>query len=416
MTGAGGTGKSKVVHALKREFKRLGLGRVLVTAYTGVAAAPFAGQTLLKLLNLGVRSKSAAQVMEGTALQREINCQKFNDECGAPIEEIGCIVIDEISFIDAGVFGHVDKNFATLLGSTNEDDFFCGGIPLLLCGDNHQKAPPGGTSWYQLMVKVASQEMADPFLLGISSAKNRGLGLLKSARRVDLIRLMRARDDPAFIEFQLQMRQADSLQPIPDAFLEQLHRISPLDLQKDAAWRFAPVGVLSHVERDYINLFQLRAFAKMFNLPIFRWRRDLVDDSSVLQKSVLDELYNHEPNLWSYFVEGAPVLLLETISSVRMLVNGSPGLLDSINTTNAADAALIEDGYNTGYSENMITLNTTPLAINVVVGGTEETPMMWHEVSLPYTSPSPIPNPGPSEIITQIPTLTLNPHHATTMM
>jgi hypothetical protein len=107
---------------------------------------------------------------------------------------------------------------------------------------------------------------------------------------------------------------------------------------------------------------------------------------------------------------------LETISSVRMLVNGSPGLLDSINTTNAADAALIEDGYNTGYSENMITLNTTPLAINVVVGGTEETPMMWHEVSLPYTSPSPIPNPGPSEIITQIPTLTLNPHHATTMM
>ncbi len=51
-TGVGGTGKSMIVHALRREFKRLGLGRLLVTAYTGVAAAPFGGPTILKLLNL----------------------------------------------------------------------------------------------------------------------------------------------------------------------------------------------------------------------------------------------------------------------------------------------------------------------------------------------------------------------------
>ena len=62
MTGAGGTGKSMVVHALRREFKRLGLGRLLVTAYTGVAAAPFGGPTILKLLNLSVRSKSKNKV------------------------------------------------------------------------------------------------------------------------------------------------------------------------------------------------------------------------------------------------------------------------------------------------------------------------------------------------------------------
>ena len=124
-----------------REFKRLGLGRVLVTAYTGVAAAPFGGPTLLKLLNLNVRTRTNKQVAGNDATDRQIRCKKFNDECGAPIEEFGCVIIDEVSFTDAIILGHVDQGFASLLGN-NE---LCGGMPLLLCGDNHQKPPPGGT-------------------------------------------------------------------------------------------------------------------------------------------------------------------------------------------------------------------------------------------------------------------------------
>jgi hypothetical protein len=157
-------------------------------------------------------------------------------------------------------------------------------------------------------------------------------------------------------------------------------------LEKDAAWRFAPIGVLSHIERDVINVIQLKAFGKAFNLPIFRWRSELVAGAA-LEQSVRDEVYNHEPNLWSYFVEGAPVLLLENICSVRMLVNGTAGLLDSLNITNAGDRDRVERAYNTGYSEDMVTLDEPPLAVNVVVGGTEETPMMWHQVSPPITSP-----------------------------
>ncbi len=209
MTGAGGTGKSMVVNALWREFKRLGLGRLLVTAYTGVAAAPFGGPTILKLLNLNVRSKSKTKVrLEGAGLQH-LMLQKFKEECGAPVEEFGAVVIDEISFIDAGIFGHVDHGFGILLGTTKMDNSMCGGLPVLLCGDNHQKPPPGGTPWYQFMVKVAAKENKDPLILGARVAKNRGLNLLKSAHRVELKRLMRARDDPDFIDHQLQMRRTE---------------------------------------------------------------------------------------------------------------------------------------------------------------------------------------------------------------
>jgi hypothetical protein len=110
-------------------------------------------------------------------------------------------------------------------------------------------------------------------------------------------------------------------------------------------------------------------------------------DYSAYEHGVSDEIYNHEPSLWSYFVEGVPVLLLDTISSVRMLVNGSPGLLDSLTITNPADFALVERAYNTGYNNGAaVTLEETPIAVNVVVGGTERYPMLWHQVPLPINT------------------------------
>ena len=59
--------------------------------------------------------------------------------------------------------------------------------------------------------------------------------------------------------------------------------------------------------------------------------------------SVREQLYEHEPNLWGYFVEGTPVHLTETIKSVRKLVNGSPALLDSLNVGNDADRRALAD-------------------------------------------------------------------------
>ncbi len=241
-----------------------------MTAYTGVAAAPFAGPTLLKLLNLNITTNLASKVVDGSSTTRERMRMKFESEAGAPIEEFGGVVIDEISFIDTAIFGHVDKAFSILLGCTDSDKTLCGGIPLLLCGDNHQKPPPGGTPWYQYMTKVASKECEDPMAYTASSAKQRGIQLLRSARRVDLKRLMRAKDDPEFIDHQLRMRQTELQHPVPDRFLDSLTTVTVKDLNDDPAWRFAPTGVLSHLERDYINLSQLHAFARTFDLPIIR--------------------------------------------------------------------------------------------------------------------------------------------------
>ena len=66
---------------------------------------------------------------------------------------------------------------------------------------------------------------------------------------------------------------------------------------------------------------------------------------------------------------------------MRQLVNGTPCLLDSLTITNVADREAMEIAYQLGYSDDIVTFESTSLAVNVVVGGTKEHPVLWHEVS-----------------------------------
>ena len=134
-----------------------------------------------------------------------------------------------------------------------------------------------------------------------------------------------------------------------------------------------------------------------------------------------DDLFGDEPNLWQYFVEvcpsagashpvprpgsgielgvavtdkrwqGAPINLTSTIRSVRKLVNGSPGLLDSLSFRGGVIPSELEEAYRAGgYCE--IVLDEPPLAVNVRVGGktspngsapgTAPGSVLWHGVEL----------------------------------
>jgi hypothetical protein len=78
---------------------------------------------------------------------------------------------------------------------------------------------------------------------------------------------------------------------------------------------------------------------------------------------------------------------LATISSVRHLVNGTPCVLDSITVTNDVDLDAMHNAYQVGYSEDIVTFESMPLAVNVVVGGKKDNPVLWHEVSVVPHSP-----------------------------
>jgi hypothetical protein len=150
VVGAGGTGKSAMVHALKSQMQKRGAGYLVVTAYTGVASAPFGGPTLLALMSLSITCKNARDARQLSDVAVAAARAKFFSECGVSLDDVGGIVIDEVSFITAAVFGHVDHVLRAMTGNL---DVPCGGVPILLCGDNHQKPPPGDSFWYKELVE-----------------------------------------------------------------------------------------------------------------------------------------------------------------------------------------------------------------------------------------------------------------------
>ena len=149
--------------------------------------------------------------------------------------------------------------------------------------------------------------------VGSAHSKVRGLQLLKAARRVQLTRLMRAINDAPFVKVQEQMRDTDTDQPISSAFLRNLQTVSTADVEDDDEWCFAPIGVVSRMERDVINVAQIEAFARHFGLPLIKWPLPIIDSSAnwINDKGLQRDVYADEIGLWGYFVEGvSPVCAL----------------------------------------------------------------------------------------------------------
>ena len=184
------------------------------------------GPTLLSLLNMRIDTKSTKRVAYVRPAYRDQLRRKFTEESGIKLDELGGIVIDEVSFNELNVFGHVDMRLRVLMDNL---DVMCGGIPLLLCGDNHQKPPPAGTPWYRSLVQDAVDHGAR-VAEGPSMAAARGLQLLHAARRVELTTLMRVNEgeEKEFAGFLKQMRDISHEQPVSDQLLFKLRKVSHL--------------------------------------------------------------------------------------------------------------------------------------------------------------------------------------------
>jgi len=380
LTGPGGSGKSAVVYALIESLVEAQAGRVVVSAFTGAAAAQFSAPTLSTLFNLG-RAGGAARFPAPYCERRAGALRaRFIAECGVDPDDLALLVIDEVSFNTAAFLGHVDHALRALKG---EKDVPCGGVIVLLAGDFHQLKPPGqGDSIAHALVKGASR--VD------STASAAGLRLFASARKFDLTRNMRAMDDPPFVEAQNGMRDTSRRSPITDALLQKIKSLSATDLE-DPPWRFPPIGVKSNFERHTINLAQVRSFAKYFDLPLFKWRVRVPCPVAFecLSPADREDVFKDEPLLYEYFVEGAPATLRENMCSRKGLVNNAPCLLDSLDFGHAPPREVVAAYERGGFCEVEI---EPPVNVLVRVGSAPEPARgkdrghFWHGVRLPDLS------------------------------
>ena len=360
LQGAGGVGKSVLFAAMQRVMRRLGLGRFVVSAWTGVASAPFGAATLCKMLKIDWDALSTEKVM--TQLDIATMQEAFEAAYCDP-KELLVLGVDEVSFISPEALWQIDVQLRRLTG---RKDVEFGGVLLVAAGDFWQKSPPGGPSLGPLLAAVDAPPGDKPAkALSPTGAAARGLALFRGLRRTVLTQQMRAADDPFFQTLLEHMRRTDTSAPVPKQLVAALREVSAADVRADPTWLFATIGALSHFEGDRLTAHQAELFARTFDLPLVKWRKELCGEAANwVQGMKRDTLFEEEPGLWCYFVRGAPAMLLDNIQPTKGLGNGTGGTMHSLTFEDEPPAALLAAEQAGTFS--VVVLEEAPLAVNFV--------------------------------------------------
>ena len=129
LSGAGGTGKSHVVHEAVKRLTAAG-GVVAVTATTGVAALAICGKTLFSLLRLTPRDMDAPPEELGARAAK-------NRSLCAALRALTTLVVDEVSMMHVDLFVRADA----VLRAARRSNAPFGGLHTLLVGDFFQLPP-----------------------------------------------------------------------------------------------------------------------------------------------------------------------------------------------------------------------------------------------------------------------------------
>jgi hypothetical protein len=374
--GPAGTGKSVVLHALDRIMRRYGLGTMLASAFTGVAAAPLPG----KSPGTGAPTLCTLLGMEGSLEEGTVNTAGSNQKVASaerikafehwagPCDNLGAIFVDEVSFVSPGFMHHMDLQLQLLMKSRLP----FGGLVVIVAGDFYQlppvRAPTLWESMVQMAVKLVDKDPEEVAQL-TRSAASKGVGVFKHFRRVDLFRPMRQADDEGWAVDLTNMRSLDH-KPVParmapDAKGPNALRVLDADDVQDVQWRFATHAVKSNRERWLINERMAEDFARYHKVPLVRWRLKLTgQEASHLSRDSTDSLYRHERGLWGTFVPGGPCIIEANINPSRRLANGSMATMHSL--TLAEGDSTSRDRIERAEGFAVVELEQPPLSVNVV--------------------------------------------------
>ena len=373
--GGGGAGKSTLLHHLRNVLSEIQCGQLFISGYTGVSVDPYGSPTLMSSLSFGrYTARDGTQTARSLSEARTVRARsKFERESGLKISSVVGIVVDEVSFISAAFIGKISQRCADLFGDASLP---FGGLPVLFVGDNFQKPPVTEPPWFVTLVKHAVRDKSIDIQ---PSAQRAGVDMIRAAPCFFLSGNMRAMEDHDFVQALHRMRRTNLELPITPQFFDSIKPLSKEDIA--GSFRFGPFGTVSCVTRNHINIDKIRDFAMALDRPLFKWKLCVVGTNGCKgppPHEVLDNLYDSEPTMFGYYVEGAPVLLTENVQATRHVVNGTRGLMHSLichedETPNATERR--------GYHE--VTLLHAPTAMNVVVGATPPRTAFWHGELLP---------------------------------
>ena len=291
------------------------------------------------------------------------------------------LILDEVLFLDLVVLNSISVRMQDLRGNSRP----FGGLFVLALGDFHQKLCTFGIPLHRglLMLCLSDEQLNE---LEINRAQNgkkaalselgsdrRGAELIKTFRRFNLTQQMRAAKDPGHSGHLEGMRDTKSKQPVSDAFLKSLPILTKEAMERpDLNLKEAKIAALSWREIYPINLFKIFEFARGNNLPVIKWRKEVVGASaSFLLADELDQLYVHEnAGMHEFFVQGMPGTYTRNINVQNGIVNGAD--CKFVSLTPAEGSSSIEESISAAALEAknwvdgvlVVFLSERPLSIN----------------------------------------------------
>jgi hypothetical protein len=135
--GSGGTGKSRVIHAIVALFERVGCREMLsIGATTGAAAHLINGSTIDSICGLKKHKKSKRDTDVDDSSEKLDNDNSWTSQ--------QFLIIDEVSMLGCHKLAEISKRLSLVKGS----QLPFGGLNVMFCGDFHQLAPVQDRSLY----------------------------------------------------------------------------------------------------------------------------------------------------------------------------------------------------------------------------------------------------------------------------
>ncbi|KAJ3537287.1 hypothetical protein NM688_g6714 [Phlebia brevispora] len=326
--GPGGTGKSRVIDALRSFFERRGEARRFrLASYTGVAARHISGMTL----------HAALGISPDTGLPRPGS--KAHHDLSAMWEGVDFFFVDEVSMIGCEMLGEINE--ALILAKGVDEPF--GGVHVVFAGDFAQLPPVGETRLF------------GPFDTGNSkntTNTRKELGVLGKLlwlsvnTVVNLTEPMRQSGvhNQRFVDLLSRLRTGNCTDDDYTLLCTRIMRTKLTDDEK-LQWRDAPAIVYDNATKDALNIRAVHAFARAkgsepvwYSCTDKHKRRVLADP---VLKSRLRDMHSGQTKglLGSIpLIPGMKVIVTKNFDVVAGVVNGSVGVLRDVRYhTNAAE-------------------------------------------------------------------------------
>ena len=315
--GPGGTGKSRVVNALRDFFElRNETRRFRLAAYTGVAARNVGGATLHSLLQMNESGRKMSA--------------KTKRDLTLMWEGVDYLFVDEVSMIGCEMLHAVSAALTEAKGNTAA----FGGVNVIFAGDFAQLPPIGDVRLYKDVDTTKSAMSAT----NRAQAKVLGRLLWLSVETVVILHETMRQAGCANADFVgLLNRLRDGVCTDADYTLLKTRSLANLTSPIEYPWKTAPIIVSNNAVRDAINFRATKAFAERSGKELHWYHAiDTHKKSLITDPAVVESLEGQHSGQTKHrlrrvpLVLGMPVAVNQNFDVRAGVVNGSWGFLRDV--------------------------------------------------------------------------------------